>query len=292
MTAKAAERRMPLVRKVGIIVKQGSDIPRRICAELVAWFAERGIASVVDAVQPDLDMLVILGGDGTLLHVADEASRHRIPVVGVNLGGLGFLTEVAVSERYEALAAILAGTVAVEERMLLRARLRGERGAGPWFYALNEVVLGRSDIDRLVTIAAWADDEYITTYRADGLIFSTPTGSTAYNLSAGGPIVHPGLNAILVTPICPFMLESRPVLLPASARIRSQLAGKGDGVNVIVDGRPALCMERGEHLEVEASERPLLLIAAPRKGYFEILRNKLNWGGVHSAAPRAGAGTD
>jgi NAD+ kinase len=275
------------IRKVGIILKKGSDEPRRIGEELAAWFGQRGIAVVVGEVQAGMGLLVILGGDGTLLHVADKASARQIPVVGVNLGGLGFLTEISVNERYAVFEQILAGEMTVEERLMLKVRLANPAGTGDWLYALNDVVISKGNIDQLVELSAWADAEYITTYRADGLIFSTPTGSTAYNLSAGGPIVHPRLQAMLVTPICPFMLESRPILLPPAARLRTKLADgrnnrTGRDVKVIVDGQFAWEMQAGDTLEVEAAEKPLKLICSPRKGYFEILRGKLNWGGARS----------
>ncbi|MDH5298302.1 MAG: NAD(+)/NADH kinase [Desulfobulbaceae bacterium] len=267
------------IRKVGIILKKESPEPERIGRELAAWFAQRSVSAVIDAISDDMDMVVILGGDGTLLHVADQASRLGIPVVGVNLGALGFLTEVAVDERYEALAAILAGSAVIEERMMLKVRLRSGDALTDWEYVLNDVVISKGSIDRLVQLSAWADQEYITTYKADGLIFSTPTGSTAYNLSAGGPVLHPALRAILVTPICPFMLESRPVLLPAAMNLGTRLAGGAGEVKVIVDGRFAWEMRGDDLLEVKVAEKPLRLIGSPQKGYFEILRNKLNWGG-------------
>jgi len=275
------------VRKVGIIIKKGSDEPRRIGEELAAWFGQRGVAVVVGEVQEGMDLLVILGGDGTLLHVANQASARQIPVVGVNLGGLGFLTEISVDERYGVFEQILAGEMVVEERMMLKVRLANSNGTGDWRYALNDVVISKGNVDQLVELSAWADAEYITTYRADGLIVSTPTGSTAYNLSAGGPIVQPRLQAMLVTPICPFMLESRPILLPPAARLRTKLAdgrnsSTGRDVKVIVDGQFAWEMHAGDTLEVEAAEKPLCLICSPRKGYFEILRGKLNWGGARS----------
>ncbi len=266
--------------KVGIILRKGSAEPRVIAAELAAWFAEQGITTVIDEVLPDLDLLVILGGDGTLLHVADLASQYAIPVVGINLGDLGFLTEVAKDERYQALTAIVQGECAVERRMMLKARLVGRDGESEWQYALNDVVISKGNLDSLLKLSTWADHEYLTTYRADGLIFSTPTGATAYNLSAGGPIVHPTLHSILVTPICPFMLDSRPVLLAPQTRLTSRLiAPHVTAVKVIIDGRIIWDMQGDQTLEVMASDRTLQLIGSPRKGYFEILRNKLGWGG-------------
>jgi NAD+ kinase len=267
------------IRKAGIILKHDSDLPRRIGTEIGTWLRQRGVTVEIDRISADMDILVILGGDGTLLHVADQAARHRIPVVGVNLGSLGFLTEIAVDDRVEALERIVSGSVVIEDRMMLKVRLRGRTEASPWFYALNDVVISKGNVDRLVRMEAWADGEFINSYRADGLIVSTPTGSTAYNLSAGGPIVHPSMRAVLVTPICPFMLESRPVLLPDSAGLNIRLAGLSNDVKVIVDGRFAWDMAEGDQLEVAAAEKPLRLVCSPQKGYFEILRRKLNWGG-------------
>jgi len=267
------------IRKAGIICKKDSAAALAMSQEIVSWLAGKSVVAQIDIISEDMDLLVILGGDGTLLHVADQASHLQIPVVGVNLGDLGFLTEVGVEERYEVLDRILAGQVVIEERMMLRARiLRGEEGLG-WCYALNDVVISKGSVDQLVQLSTWADHEYITTYRADGLIFSTPTGSTAYNLSAGGPIVNPALQSILVTPICPFMLESRPVLLPAQVCLTTRLADEANDVKVIVDGQLAWEMSKGEVLEVMVSEKKLRLICSPQKDYFEILRNKLNWGG-------------
>jgi NAD+ kinase len=267
------------IEKIGIIRKRDSDKPRELAIDLLSWLEKRSVQAVVDEIAPDMDLLVILGGDGTLLHVAEEASRLAIPVVGVNLGGLGFLTEVAVEECFETLEAILSGSVASEERLMLRARIHSAGQLTDWRYALNDIVVSKGNLDRMVRLSTWADQEYITTYRADGLIFSTPTGSTAYNLSAGGPIVQPGLKAILVTPICPFMLESRPVLLPSTTRLNTRLAGHAVDMKVIIDGQSAWDMKEQDLLEVEASDKPLKLISSLRKGYFEILRNKLNWGG-------------
>jgi NAD+ kinase len=210
--------------------------------------------------------------------------------MGINLGGLGFLTAVAAKERFEAMELLLAGKMLVQKRILLKTRLLGtsadRTSAENYQYALNDVVISKGDIDQIVKMRTWSDQEFITTYRADGLIFSTPTGSTAYNLSSGGPIVQPGLPCILVTPICPFMLESRPILLSPKVTLITQLDGKADNVKVIVDGRFAWNMLENSQLEVKTAEKPLYLVSMPQKGYFEILRNKLNWGGIGNRIPK------
>ena len=276
--------------KAGIILKHDSAKPRKFGKDLIKWLEARGVETVIDKVDKGLDILIILGGDGTLLHVADKASRYEIPVMGINLGGLGFLTAVSARERFEALELLLAGKMTVEKRMLLKTRLIGGSGnsesPADYQYALNDVVISKGNIDQLIRLRTWSDQEFITTYKADGLIFSTPTGSTAYNLSAGGPVVQPNLPCILVTPICPFMLESRPVLLSPEVTLITQLAGKADNVKVIIDGRFAWKMEENAKLEVKTAKKPLYLISMPQKGYFEILRNKLNWGGTGNKIPK------
>ena len=278
------------IKKAGIILKKGFKKPRRIGEEIISWLAAKGVTTVVDQVDKDLDILIILGGDGTLLHIADTASRHEIPVMGINLGGLGFLTAVSAKERFEALELLLQGKMRVERRMLLKTRLLGgnkeDSSSGPYLFALNDVVISKGDIEQVIKLRTWSDREFITTYRADGLIFSTPTGSTAYNLSSGGPIVQPDLPCILVTPICPFMLESRPVLLSPEVTLVTQLVGKADNVKVIVDGRFTWKMVGDSRLEVKTAGKPLQLISMPKKGYFEILRNKLNWGGTSTKIPK------
>lgn len=272
---------------VGIVTKRNSPSVKKVGEELVAWFSQRDITAKLDVIEEGMELLVVLGGDGTLLHVADQASRYDIPVVGINLGNLGFLTEVAEDEMYQALEEILSGKGKLEERMMLRVRLVNEErhDDSPLLFALNEVVIVKGSVERVIRLYSWADDEYITTYKADGLIISTPTGSTAYNLSAGGPIVHAQLNALLVTPICPFMLESRPVLLAPTARITTQLADPVTDVKVMVDGRFSWEMRKNDCLIVETARKPLKLYSSPQKGYFTILRNKLNWGGRAAGFP-------
>jgi len=275
------------LRLVGIITKFDSPSVQKVGGELAEWLVGQGIEARIDRIEPEMDLLVILGGDGTLLHVADQASRYDIPVTGINLGNLGFLTEVAEGEMYQALQEILSGRGEIEKRMMLKARLVGEEDIEERqaMFCLNEVAIVKGNIEKVIRLCSWADDEYITTYKADGLLISTPTGSTAYNLSAGGPIVHAELEAILVTPICPFMLESRPVLLSPRSRITTQLADSASDVKVMIDGRYTWDMHEKNCLVVEAAEQPLRLYSSPNKGYFTILRNKLNWGGRESGFP-------
>lgn len=275
------------VSYVGIVTRKDSPKVRQVGEELASWFHGQSLKADIDLIDPDMDLLVILGGDGTLLHVADQASRYGIPVVGINLGDLGFLTEVAADEMYPALEEILSGQVYIEERMMLRARLLREEGspAGIPEFALNEVVIVKGSTAPIMRLCCWADTEYLTTYKADGLIISTPTGSTAYNLSAGGPIAHAELRTMLVTPICPFMLESRPVLLAPDTRVTTRLSPPSTNVTIVVDGRAVWNMQPKDFLLVEAAPKPLRLISSPHKGYFTILRNKLNWGGRDKGYP-------
>lgn len=267
------------VRRAGIIIKKDHGPADTFAKMLCNWLQNKGIATTINKIEPDLDILIIAGGDGTLLHVAALAARHSIPVIGINLGNLGFLTELTEEEAIQALEEIIAGAVTVENRMMLKTRIIRENQPTEYRYALNEVVISKGTLDRVLQLSTRADTEYITTYKADGLIFSTPTGSTAYNLSAGGPIVYPGLASILVTPICPFMLSSRPVLLPPETRLTTRIDdGPGHSAKIIIDGQSAWDMQEDETLEIEAAEHPLQLIISPHRDYFSILRNKLHWG--------------
>jgi len=231
-------------------------------------------------IHPDQSIIVVLGGDGTLLRIAEQAARYSIPVIGINLGHLGFLTELTRQEAKQSLDAILSDQVNVENRLMLKALLVKENETTTLGYALNDVVINKNAYDRILHLSTTANDEFITTYKADGLVFSTPTGSTAYNLSAGGPLVYPGLASILVTPICPFMLSSRPILLPSEITIATTLdeGNDNDNANIIIDGRPGGKIQKKERITIETAEHPLQLIVPPHRDYFSILRNKLQWG--------------
>jgi len=268
------------LQHVGIVTKKDHAPAIDLAATLEYRLQQKGIAASTDRLDKDLDVLIVLGGDGTLLHVAEQAARHSTPVLGINMGHLGFLTERTEQEAITAVDELISETVTIENRMMLKASLikGGKRSTSR--YALNEVVINKGTLDRVLELSTSADQEYITTYKADGLIFSTPTGSTAYNLSAGGPLVYPGLASILVTPICPFMLSSRPVLLPADSCLQTtfEKTGHNHRAQVIVDGQPAWDMEDEDTLEIEAAKQPLRLIVSPNRDYFAILRNKLHWG--------------
>lgn len=268
------------VRRAGIITKP-DDPESAACAErLGAWFAGRHIETVLDCITADLDILLVLGGDGTMLHIAEKAALHAIPVVGINLGYLGFLTEFTALEAEKTLDALLAGPVTIENRQMLQAQLLTDGASTGKRFALNDIVINKRAPDRLLNLATKANNNTITTYKADGLIFSSPTGSTAYNLSAGGPLVHPGLSAILVTPICPFMLGSRPIILPADCILTTRFDSRSssDTAKIIIDGRHTWDIHQGDILEVRAAALPLQLITSSSRDYFSILRTKLHWG--------------
>ncbi|WP_448871857.1 NAD(+)/NADH kinase [Desulfobulbus propionicus] len=267
----------------GVITRPDSPEVARIGLEVSEWLAKRSIRAELNRIDPAMDVVIVLGGDGTLLHVAWEASRDQVPVLGVNLGNLGFLTEVAADEMYLALETLLVDDeIRMERRIMLSAAVingaTGEKSAS--VHALNEVVIVKKSTEAMIRLRCWADKEYVTTYRADGLIMSTPTGSTAYNLSAGGPVVHAELDAIVITPICPFMLESRPVLLGSEHKLTTQLLAPAGQVKVIVDGELQWTITENDYLLVRKASKPLQLISSPWKSYFNILRSKLNWGGA------------
>lgn len=267
------------VKHIGIVCKidysPADTLAKNICSKL----QEHGITVSINQIQEDQDILIILGGDGTLLHVADQAAHYSIPVLGINMGNLGFLTERTEQEALTAVNELLTEEVIIENRMMLKATLTEPDKPKKSRYALNEIVINKGTLDRMLKLSTHADQEYVNTYKADGLIFSTPTGSTAYNLSAGGPLVYPGLASILVTPICPFMLNSRPVLLPAESRLQTRfMDNHNQTAQVIVDGQAAWDMTDSACLIVETARQPLNLIVSPHRDYFAILRNKLHWG--------------
>jgi NAD+ kinase len=280
------------IRSVGVAIKPGE--PRAIAAvrELAKWLAERGVRVLLDehaaaalgetglpraALVRDADLLVVLGGDGTLLSVARAVEDRPVPILGVNLGTLGFLAEVPIDEMEAAVARALDGQMATERRMRLSVRL-GRHGREQRWLALNDAVITKGASARIVDLEARADGQLVTTYHADGLIVSTPTGSTAYSLSAGGPILLPGVPSLLLTPICPHALTQRPLVLPDSAVIEVVVHPRGGEVQLAVDGQEGALLVEGDRVWVQRSEHPTLLLVPPQRTRFEVLRTKLRWG--------------
>jgi NAD+ kinase len=290
---------MDPIAAVGIVAKSRLSAATPHLLEVEAWLAARNIAAVVETATAALmppsptrevadkqalvsraGLVLVLGGDGTLLSMAGciaQAGR-RVPILGVNFGSLGFLTEVTLPELYPALEAALAGRAHVEERLMLQATVYSS--AAPQVgVAVNDVVINKAAPSRLINLSVFVRDEFVTHVRADGLIIATPTGSTAYNLSAGGPVVEPSVDAMVLTPIAPHTLSNRPVVIPASATVRVKpMIGDRDGAFVTFDGQAGFELRAGDEITVGRAGEPMRLIRPSTRSYFEVLREKLNWG--------------
>jgi NAD+ kinase len=286
---------MPLA---GIISKPQKHELETVLPELRAWLTERGWSCVldrasaaylrdgadVDSIEREQmasrkpDLVVVLGGDGTLLATARAFAHTSTPLLSVNLGALGFLTEVPLSDLYTTLQAWCDGTAAIETRSMMHAELfcAGER-TRQWD-ALNDVVVAKGTIARMADFAVEIDRQPIATFRADGVILSTPTGSTAYNLSAHGPIVMPTVNAMLVTPICPHLLTIRPIVVPGESAISVRVVGVPNQTYLTVDGQEAVPMHVGDQVHCRRSQSSVRLLRLQPNGLFNVLRSKLKWG--------------
>ncbi len=279
---------------VGIIYKHGFEPARRECGRLKEWFEERGIVVYTEEMSPrassrqygeeetgipdTVDWVAVLGGDGTLLGAARKVGRYGLPILGINLGGLGFLTEIPVKRLYEDMERLIAGEIDIETRLMLQARVIRDREELCLFSALNDVVINKGALARIIELRVSIDDRFLTTFRADGLIISTPTGSTGHNLSAGGPILYPDLEALLVTPICPFTLTHRPIIVPGASIIEIRMGERSEEVLLTFDGQVGFDLMDGDRVIVSKSEKKLRLIKSPNQDYFDILRTKLKWG--------------
>lgn len=224
------------------------------------------------------ELMIVLGGDGTLIYGARLLKGRPVPVLGVNLGSLGFMTEIPVSDVFTVIDGVLEGRGRIESRMKLSCRLFRDDALVLEDEVLNDVVINKSALARIADHETWLDGAFVATYRADGVIFSTPTGSTAYSLSAGGPIVHPSIDCVIVTPICPHALTQRPIVVPGDQLIRVKLASDVSDVFLTIDGQSGQPLKKGDCIEVQRSLNRVLLVRNPQLDYFAILRQKLRWG--------------
>jgi NAD+ kinase len=285
--------------RIGITVKPGLAAARDTLIDLEQRLRDRGVdtvwsteaaqifnagsRSVADRTElpARVDVMIVLGGDGSLLAMAKTIaeSGHDIPILAVNFGSLGFLTEITRPEIYDALDAVINGRARHDQRMMLCAA--ATRAGQPLLthMALNDIVFTRTAISRMIELAVSVGDQFVSSVRADGLIVATPTGSTAYNLAAGGPIVHPSMDALVLTPIAPHTLTNRPIVISADREVRVKSAGTnaGDEVYVTVDGQTGFGLHEGDEIAITKAERPLRLIRSTSRSYFEVLRQKLKW---------------
>ncbi len=278
----------------GIIAKHTDPRAGKIVAELCAWLRNNGRRAVLDretgalvtgeetAIRSKLpeacDFLVVIGGDGTLLSAARVVGTSGKPILGVNLGALGFLTAVTLEELDPVLERIFSYDFEYDERMMLVAHVHrlGERVAN--YTVLNDVVINKGALAKIIDIGTSAGGMYLSTFKADGLIISTPTGSTGYNLSSQGPIVYPTLNVILITPICPHTLTNRPLVIPDSYVVKAELKSKEADVFLTLDGQVGFGLREGDIVEIKKADAPLRFFRSPFKDYFAVLRTKLKWG--------------
>ncbi len=283
------------MNRIGIVARVDRPDARAVVRELAAWLTARGRQVVVDretgtlladgaraveraALPGRVDLIVVLGGDGTLLSVARLVEGRDVPILGVNLGGLGFLTATTLEALFPTLEAVLRGEYTAEERMVLGATLLRAGESVADYQALNDVVIAKRALGRLIDLEVSVDGQLVTAYRADGLIIATPTGSTAYNLSAAGPILFPTMDAVVLTPICSHALTNRPIVLPATLRLEVTLRTDTPDVALSVDGQPGLAVTPKDVVQVRRADSRIRLIRDPQKTYFQVLRTKLKWG--------------
>lgn len=292
---------MTAIRRVGLVAKTRLDAAAGVLAELAGWLDAQGVRAVFEretaalaGLPPDretstrddlplaCDLIVVLGGDGTLIGMAGRIAQAGadIPILGVNFGSLGFLTEITLPELYPALESVLDGTAQIDERMMLRSRTL--RGGVPYAdqLALNDVVITKGALSRIIELAVDIGTQAVMRVRADGLIVASPTGSTAYNLAAGGPIIHPAMHALLLTPIAPHMLTNRPIVVPGNAEVRVRRAGADgteDDVFVTIDGQSGHAVQVDDVITIQRAERSMRLVRAATRTYFDVLREKLKW---------------
>ncbi len=290
----------PSIKRIGVVVKPHQPDALQTLCRLTVWLSQRDIklvggpeiereriehetGCVVESIKEEalakaVDLMLVLGGDGTMIATARMIGDIEVPVMGVNYGGLGYLAEFPLEELFSALEAILAGDYKVQERLMLTIELRRGEGLITKNRVLNDVVVNKSALARIIEIEAYLNDQFLNRFRADGLIVSTPTGSTAYNLSAGGPIIFPSMNAIVITPICPFTLSNRPIVVPDDSVIEVRLMTKNEEVALTLDGQVGFPLQAGDRALIRKSNATFNLVQPANRNYFDVLRDKLKWG--------------
>ena len=287
------------IKCVGVVVKPNHKQAFQTACELSAWLEKRGIDLIgkpreegeslnadicgietveVEKFRSEADLIVVLGGDGTMISTSRLTGNKEVPVLGINYGSLGYLTEFRIEEMFPALETILAGNFEVDRRVMLEVEFlrNGEKSA--LGRVLNDVVINKAALARIIEIEVRLNNLFVNSFRADGLIVSTPTGSTAYNLSAGGPIVYPSMNAVVMTPICPFTLTNRPIVVQDKDEIEIKLKNQIEGVVLTLDGQIGHQINADDRIFIRKSETAFNLVQPPNRNYFDVLRNKLKWG--------------
>jgi len=284
-------------KTIGVIVGPQKPEALEVVCELREWLEARGVelraadsiaaharcaplAESDGELTEDVDLIVVLGGDGTMLGAARLVGARQIPVLGVNFGWLGYLTEFTLEEMFPALENVRKGNFFVERRMTIDVMLNrgGELAAS--YRALNDAVVTKSAAARMIEIESYINEMFVNSFRADGMIVATPTGSTAYSLSAGGPIVHPSMSAILLTPICPHMLSNRPVVVPGESVVDLVFKRAEDDLMLTIDGQPGVELLHDDRITLRRSQTTFNLVQPTNRNYFEVLRTKLKWGAL------------
>lgn len=288
------------IKRVGIVVKPHQPDALKTLCGVVEWLHQRGIELVggpeiereriehetgcavrvveTEELPATVDLMLVLGGDGTMIATARMLGDRAVPVLGVNYGGLGYLAEFRIEELYIALESILAGSYVLQERVMLAVELmRGEETITR-NRVLNDVVINKSALARIIEIETYLNQQFVNSFRADGLIVSTPTGSTAYNLSAGGPVIYPSMNAVVITPICPFTLSNRPIVVPDESVIELRLITQNEEVALTLDGQVGVALMAGDCVVIRKSKTTFNLVQPMNRNYFDVLRDKLRWG--------------
>jgi len=291
---------MSSIKRIGLVLKPHQPEALKTICEVTQWLASREIELVggpeierqrieletggsvrevpADKLAREVDLVLVLGGDGTMIATSRMIGDTDVPVLGINFGGLGYLAEFRIEELHSALESILAGDYRLDKRVMLSVELlRGQQSITK-NRVLNDVVINKSALARIIEIEAYFNQQFVNSFRADGLIVSTPTGSTAYNLSAGGPVIFPSMNAIVITPICPFTLSNRPIVVPDDADIELRLKTDKEDVALTLDGQVGFALQVEDRVVIRKSNTTFKLIQPANRNYFDVLRDKLRWG--------------